>query len=168
MYEVEAGKIAGQKGESDAVKQFGQHMVEAHSQTTEQLKGIVQAETIKVDLPTKLDDKHQRMIDDLNAALAGDFDKTYAKQQVNGHEKAEELFSKYADKGDNEAVKAFAAKTLPVIKQILKRLRSWPHRSGDCDLVDVCRRALSPSALCFCIRQSPRVVSRACSLGLRF
>jgi putative membrane protein len=123
MYEVEAGKIAGQKGESDAVKQFGQHMVEAHSQTTEQLKGIVQAETIKVDLPTKLDDKHQRMIDDLNAAHAGDFDKTYAKQQVNGHEKAEELFSKYADKGDNEAVKAFAAKTLPVIKQHLEEAK---------------------------------------------
>ena len=26
---------------SDAVKQFGQHMVEAHSQTTAELKGIV-------------------------------------------------------------------------------------------------------------------------------
>jgi putative membrane protein len=25
MYEVEAGKIAAQKGQSDAVKQFGQH-----------------------------------------------------------------------------------------------------------------------------------------------
>jgi putative membrane protein len=123
MYEVEAGKIAGQKGESDAVKQFGQHMVEAHSQTTEELKGIVQAEKIKVDLPTKLDDKHQRMIDDLNAAHAGDFDKTYAKQQVNAHEKAEDLFAKYADKGDDEAVKAFAAKTLPVIKQHLEEAK---------------------------------------------
>jgi putative membrane protein len=49
MYEIEAGKIAAQKGQSDAVKQFGQHMVEAHSQTTEELKGIVQQEKIKVD-----------------------------------------------------------------------------------------------------------------------
>ena len=39
--EVEAGKIAATKGKSDAVKQFGQHMVEAHSQTTAELKGIV-------------------------------------------------------------------------------------------------------------------------------
>ena len=80
MYEIEAGKIAAQKGQSDAVKQFGQHMVEAHSQTTEELKGIVQQEKIKVDLPTKLDDKHHRMIDDLNAAHQEDFDKTCAKQ----------------------------------------------------------------------------------------
>jgi putative membrane protein len=42
MYEVEAGKIAAEKGKSDAVKQFGQRMVEAHSQTTEEVKGIVQ------------------------------------------------------------------------------------------------------------------------------
>ena len=33
------------------LRPFGQHMVEAHSQTTEELKGIVQAEKIKVDLP---------------------------------------------------------------------------------------------------------------------
>jgi predicted outer membrane protein len=59
MYEFETGKIAGQKGQSDAVKQFGQRMVEAHSQTSEELKGIVQQQNIKVDLPTKLDAKHQ-------------------------------------------------------------------------------------------------------------
>jgi predicted outer membrane protein len=55
MYEVEAGKIASEKGQSDAVKQFGQQMVEAHTQTTEQLKGIVQAQSIKVELPAKFD-----------------------------------------------------------------------------------------------------------------
>jgi putative membrane protein len=128
MYEIEAGKIAAQKGQSDAVKQFGQHMVEAHSQTTEELKGIVQQEKIKVDLPTKLDDKHHRMIDDLNAAAhQEDFDKTYAKQQVSAHEKAEKLFSKYADKGDNAAVKAFAAKVLPVIRQHLEEAKKLPQ-----------------------------------------
>lgn len=127
LYEVAAGKIASEKGQSDAVKQFGQHMVEAHSKTTEELKGIVQQEKIKVDPPTKLDDKHQRMIDDLNAAHQGDFDKTYAKQQVSAHEKAEKLFSKYADKGDNAAVKAFAAKVLPVIRQHLEEAKKLPQ-----------------------------------------
>lgn len=117
MYEVAAGKIATEKGQSDAVKKFGQHMVEAHTQTTDELKEIVQAEKISVSLPTALDSKHQKLIDDLNAASATDFDKTYAKQQVDGHEQAVDLFSKYAEKGDNAAVKAFAQKTLPVIKQ---------------------------------------------------
>jgi putative membrane protein len=123
MYEVEAGKIASQKGQSDAVKQFGQQMTEAHTQTTEELKGIVQAEKIKVDLPTKLDGKHRRLIDDLNAATGADFDKTYVKQQIKAHGKAEELFGDYAEDGDNAAVKAFAAKTLPVIKQHLEEAK---------------------------------------------
>ena len=123
MYEVEAGKIASQKGASDAVKQFGQHMTEAHTKTTEELKGIVAAEKIKVDLPTKLDGKHQRQIDDLNAATGADFDKTYVKQQIKVHGKAVELFEDYADDGDNATVKAFAAKTLPVIKQHLEEAK---------------------------------------------
>lgn len=123
LYEVEAGKIAAAKGQSDAAKQFGQHMVEAHAQTTAELKGVVEAEKIDVTLPMALDEKHQRMIEDLNAAHDADFDKTYARQQVSAHEKAVDLFSRYADKGDDAVVKAFAAKTLPVIKQHLEEAK---------------------------------------------
>ena len=39
MYEVQAGKLAAEKGQSDAVKQFGQQMVDAHTKTTEELTG---------------------------------------------------------------------------------------------------------------------------------
>ena len=113
MYEVEAGKIASQKGKSDAVKTFGQMMVDAHSKTTEELKGIVASESIKVDLPAKLDAKHQKLIDDLNAASDADFDKTYAKQQVDGHKDAVSLFDAYAKKGDNAALKGVRAKDAP-------------------------------------------------------
>ena len=59
MYEIEAGKIASQKGQTAPVKGFGEMMVDAHSKTTEELKGIVASEKIKVDLPAKLDAKHQ-------------------------------------------------------------------------------------------------------------
>jgi len=120
MYEVQAGQIATQKGQSDAVKQFGQHMVDAHTQTTQELKGIVQAENIKVDLPTELDAKHKALIDDLNAASAQDFDKTYTKQQVKGHKDAADLFEHYSKKGDNAVVKQFASKTLPTIEEHLE------------------------------------------------
>ena len=127
MYEVEAGKIASQKGKSDAVKTFGQMMVDAHSKTSEELKGIVASESIKVDLPAKLDAKHQKLIDDLNGASDADFDKTYAKQQVDGHQDAVSLFDAYAKKGDNAALKAFAQKTLPVIQQHLDEAKKLPQ-----------------------------------------
>jgi hypothetical protein len=56
-------------------------------------------------LPTKLDAKHQKLIDDLNAASNADFDKTYANQQVDGHKDAVSLFDSYAKKGDNAVPK---------------------------------------------------------------
>ena len=68
IYEVEAGKIAGEKGQSEAVKQFGQHMVEAHTKTSEELKSIVTAEKLEVKVPDKLDKKYRRLIDALNEA----------------------------------------------------------------------------------------------------
>ena len=119
MYEIEAGKIATQKGQSDAVKQYGTKMTEMHTQMSNELKSIVEADKINVQLPTKLDDKHQKMIDDLNEAKAEDFDKTYIDQQESAHKTAVDLFEDYAESGDNGAVKAFAAKTLPIIKEHL-------------------------------------------------
>jgi putative membrane protein len=125
MYEVEAGKIAAVRGKSEAVKQFGQHMVEAHTHSTAELKGVAQAEKINVEVPGALDEKHRLMIDDLMAAH--DFDKTYARQQVKAHEAAVELFSGYAEKGDDPVVKAFAAKILPEIKQHLEAAKALPQ-----------------------------------------
>jgi len=127
MYEVEAGKIANQKGQSPQVKGFGQMMVEAHSKTTEDLKAIIANEKLKVDLPTKFDSKHQKLIDDLTAASNEDFDKTYAKQQVDGHEEAAKLFDSYAKDGDNASLKQFAQKTLPVIQEHLAEAKKLPQ-----------------------------------------
>jgi len=127
LYEVEAGKVAAAKGQSDAVKQFGEHMVEAHTHSTAELKGVIQAQNIKADLPGKLDEKYQLMIDDLEAAHERDFDKTYTKQQIKAHEAAVKLFSEYAADGDDAVVKAFAAKTLPDIKQHLEEAKTLPQ-----------------------------------------
>jgi putative membrane protein len=126
MYEVQAGKLAAEKGQSDAVKQFAQQMVDAHTKTTEELTGIVKSKNLKVDLPSALDSTHQKLIDDLNSASAQDFDKTYAKQQVDAHQQAVDLFKKYAAKGDDTDVKQFAEKTLPTIEQHLEDTKKLP------------------------------------------
>jgi putative membrane protein len=127
MYEVEAGKIANQKGQSPQVKGFGQMMVEAHSKTTEDLKSVLANEKLKVDLPTKFDSKHQKLIDDLTAASNENFDKMYANQQVNGHEEAAKLFDSYAKDGDNASLKQFAQATLPVIQEHLVEAKKLPQ-----------------------------------------
>jgi putative membrane protein len=123
LYEVAAGKIASEKGQSDPVKQFGQHMVEAHSKTTEELKGIVQTEKLDVKLPTEVNKKQEKMLKALTEAKPEEFDKLYIEQQIKAHEKASDLFDKYAERGDNDALKQFAANTLPAIKQHLEEVK---------------------------------------------
>jgi putative membrane protein len=127
LYEVEAGKIASEKGQSEAVKKFGQSMVEAHSKTSEALKGIVQSEKLNVALPTEPSKKLRKMIDKLNDAKPEDFDKLYAGQQIKAHKKAADLFDDYAEGGENAALKQFAANTLPAIKQHREEAEKLPQ-----------------------------------------
>jgi len=127
LYEVKAGKIASEKGQSEAVKAFGRNMVEAHSKMSEELKGIALSEKLKVKLSAELDDKHRKMIDDLNAANGADFDRIYAKQQIRAHVKAAKLFDAYAEEGNNAALKQFAANALPAIKRHREEAEKLPQ-----------------------------------------
>lgn len=119
MYEVTAGKLAVERARSPAVKDFARQMVEAHTKTTEKLKGIIAARNIKVMPPAHVDDRRQGMLDNLRGAAAADFDHRYIVQQVAAHKEADILFRGYAKDGDNAAVKDFAAATDKDIKMHL-------------------------------------------------
>ncbi len=73
MYEVEAGRIAQQRGQTAAVKDFGAMMVKAHTETTGKLKAIIADGNIAVTPPAHLDDRRQGMIDNLRGATLSGF-----------------------------------------------------------------------------------------------
>jgi putative membrane protein len=119
MYEVTAGKIALQRSQSSDVKAFAQKMVDAHTGTTEKLKGIIAANAIKVTPPAHVDNRRQGMLDDLRGASAADFDHRYITQQVAAHKEADILMRGYAKDGDSAPIKAFAADTDKAVKMHL-------------------------------------------------
>lgn len=119
MYEVAAGKIALQRSQSPDVKAFAQQMVDAHTQTTEKLKGILATSNIKVTPPAHVDDRRQSMLDNLRGASAADFDHRYVTQQVAAHKEADILMRGYAKDGDSAPIKAFAADTDKAVKMHL-------------------------------------------------
>lgn len=120
MFEVEAGKLAASRSTDADVKKFAQDMVKAHTETSQQLKPLVMAADASIKLPTVLDDRHQRMIDELKGAKAQDFDKRYLSQQVDAHKEALTLMRGYAKDGDVSSVKGFAAKTAPTVQAHLE------------------------------------------------
>jgi putative membrane protein len=119
MYEVTAGKIALERAQSSDVKAFAQQMIDAHTKTTETLKGILATNKIAVTPPAHVDSRRQGMLDNLRGASAADFDHRYVVQQVAAHKEADILMRGYAKSGDNAKVRAFAADTDTHVKMHL-------------------------------------------------
>lgn len=128
MYEVEAGKIAQQRGHSAGVRNFGAQMVAAHTETTTKLKAALQASHADVAPPAHVDDRRQGMLDELRGAKDADFDNRYIAQQIGAHKEALILMRGYAKDGDNGDVKKFAAKTAVAVQ---KHLDMATKLSGD-------------------------------------
>ncbi len=117
MYEVELGKLARQKAQTQAVKDFAPQMVTDHGKANEQLKALASAKGIT--LPATISDKHQKDYDNFTEKEAADFDKDYIDQMVKDHKKDVNAFEKAAKNLDDPDVKAFASNTLPTLKEHL-------------------------------------------------
>ena len=118
LMEVQLGKLAQTKGASPKVIEFGKMMVEDHSKANKELMAIAGTKTIT--LPAVLDNKTQKDYDDMAKLNKGDFDKAYTDYMVKDHKEDIEEFQKEADKGKDAVLKAFAAKTVPVLKHHLE------------------------------------------------
>jgi putative membrane protein len=123
MYEVEAGKIAAQRAKDPKIKAFGEMMVKDHTATTAGLKDALAKSGLTITPPTEMDDRRKGMVQNLRAAGDADFDMAYLHQQLAAHLEALTLHKGYADHGDNEALKAAAAKTAPKVQMHLDHLK---------------------------------------------
>src|SRR5689334_17759295 len=128
MEEVELGRIAAQKGTSDAVKQFGQRMVDDHSKANSDLMSIASSKGIT--LPTTLDEKHQKEVTKLSAMSGAEFDRAYSKMMLSDHNKDVSEFEKQSTKGTDPDLKAFASKTLPTLQEHLQLAKTLPGNEG--------------------------------------
>jgi len=117
LAEVELGKLAAEKASNEEVKKFGQRMVDDQGKATKDLLGVADKKGIKVstDLPKKLQETYEEL-----AKLKGaEFDRAYMKLMVMTHQEDLKEFDKESKTGKDADVKAFAAKTLPVIREHL-------------------------------------------------
>jgi len=115
MAEVEMGRLASERGSSDAVKQFGQRMVADHGKASDELKQLAQQKGLV--LPTDLDRKDRNAMNKLAKLSGAEFDKAYMKDMVRDHDKDVKEFQREAQKAHDADVKAWAAKTLPVLQE---------------------------------------------------
>jgi putative membrane protein len=128
MAEVEMGRMAVEQAASSEVKQFGQRMVDDHSKAGEELKQLAQQK--KVMLPAETTPKQKETMDKLSKLKGMDFDREYVKGMVADHEKDVAAFEAVAKNGTDADVKAFAAKTLPTLKEHLQMIQTIAAKMG--------------------------------------
>ncbi len=117
MLEIEAAKVAQQKGDVDD-KKFADMMITDHTKTSTELKSLTPAD-LKAAIPASLDASYQKKVDKLRDTKPEDFASEYDSMQVSAHKDAVSLFERYAKGGDNAALKDWAGKTLPALQHHL-------------------------------------------------
>ena len=120
MLEIASSKLALQKSDSAKTKSFAQKMIDDHTATSTELKGLVTRGKAQVNAPSSLDKAHQDKLDKLSKLDGKDFTKQYNSLQVSAHKDAVSLFERYGKDGDNSELKVFANKTLPHLQEHLK------------------------------------------------
>lgn len=128
MAEVELGKLAKEKGSNDAIKNFGQHMVDDHSKANDEMKDL--ASKKNVTLPSALNAKDQATKERLSKLSGEAFDRAYIRDMVADHRVDVAEFRHEANGGKDPDVKAWAAKTLPTLENHLKMAEDTERQIG--------------------------------------
>lgn len=129
MMEVQAGKLAQERGQSAAVKQFGQMLEQDHTQANNEL---IQLATSKgVDVPRQMDKEHQAKLDKLRKAKADEFDRMFIEQVGRtDHKKDIADFERTVRESNDADVRGFAEKTLPVLKKHHEQAQQLAQAAG--------------------------------------
>ena len=113
LAEVEAGKLASRASGNAMVRQFGERMIQDHSQANEQLTNLAMA--TKMPLPSGPDTEHRAIQQHLEQLHGAAFDVAYADLQLQDHGRTVQLLEYEIGSGQNPRLKSFASETLPIV-----------------------------------------------------
>ena len=128
MAEVNAGKLAQDKGNSQAVKDFGAMMVKDHSAANAKLQSLAASQDIK--LPSSPSLTQMASGKELKMKSGDSFDKAYIKGQIKAHEETVALFQKEIASGKDAPAQQFASATLPTIQMHLSKINQIAAAAG--------------------------------------
>ena len=112
---IELGRLARESTATVEVKQLGQRLIDDHTEAVRALGEL--AVKLGLTAPVEPDARQKGELKKL-AGLAGpEFEREAAGLVAREQEKAAALFEKQATRGDSPEVKAYAARTLPMLQE---------------------------------------------------
>lgn len=118
MMEVQLGKLAEERAQNQAVKDFGQRMVTDHSKANQKLNDT--GSRLGLSAPSELPREQRRQVDKLAGLSGAEFDRAYMSTMIDDHKKDIGEYRKQAEKGENAELKNMAQQALPTLEQHLR------------------------------------------------
>jgi putative membrane protein len=119
--EVELGRVAMQRASRPSVRSFGERMVADHGRGNAELATLARSKGM--DVSNTLDVSHQAMRDRLSGLSGADFDRAYMSEMVRDHTEDVSLFERAAQTASDADVKAYAERSLPMLREHLALAR---------------------------------------------
>ena len=120
--EIKTSQLALKKATKSDLKDYGQHMIDAHTKARAELKEL--AASKGATLPADTNEPNKAAYSKLTKLNGAAFDSTYTKVQRDGHEATVAAFKAEIADGKDPDVKAFATKNLPEIQSHLDMIKN--------------------------------------------
>ncbi len=128
--EIELAKLASQKSTSTDVKDVAKMLETEHSKTLKQLQDLAGQKAISI--PTQPEEGAVKKYEDLGKEEdAKDFNKEWAKEMVDAHEKKIEQYEDQLEKTEDADLKAWITQTLPNLRMHLDKLKACNDKLKD-------------------------------------
>jgi putative membrane protein len=127
--EIKFAELASQRSNNADVKALAAMLVKDHTKVLGELKTLASSKSISV--PTEEEDADKRKTERFYDESGKDFNKKWAKEMVDRHEKSINKFEKRYEKTEDAELKAFIDKTLPHLRMHLEKLNTLHEKIKD-------------------------------------
>lgn len=124
QFEIRSSQLAARQAGSAGVKSYASMLIAEHTKSTNELRAAAAQAKPAVTPTPVLTPEQDANLTALAAAKGPAFDALYAQVQLPAHENALAALRGYAERGDQAALRAFAAKTAPVVEKHLEQARA--------------------------------------------
>lgn len=129
MFEVALGQVVEKSATSADVKSFASTMVTDHGKANDELSALAAKKGVTV--PAQLDDSKKSKVDDYSKMTGAKLDRKYADDMVEDHEDDVKEFKKASTDLKDPDLRAWAAKTLPVLEHHLQMAKDIDAKLTD-------------------------------------
>jgi putative membrane protein len=121
-FEIESSRLLLARSQHPQIRAFAERMIEHHGMLSNEMRALPEASTR---MPAALDERHTNMLLTLRRQEEVDLlNRYYVEQQIEGHTETLAAYEAYASNGDVPALKAFAERHTPMIREHLQAARA--------------------------------------------